>query len=301
MTPTIYEWAGGREAFERWLNAFYDLVEGDERAAPRVRRARERGAPRPRHDLVVRGDGRAGRLHRPTTAATSTCWPSTAGSRSRPSSGCASSRCCHARPTTAGLPDDPEFRAALMGYAEWGTRLAVHNSQPGAEVARARAGPALGLGRRPPYVPSLRADRLAFTREAQARHAAPAPSPSRVARSPCVSAWRRGGGRPVVREFERADAHVAAAPTPAPPPTPTPDAHAAARRRPPPLPAAGPGLAVGVTEFNANLLASPRRATAAGAVGGARATRSARSSPQFFRLVIDWASVQPSAGRARRT
>ena len=32
MTPTIYEWAGGRDAFERWLNAFYDLVEQDERA-----------------------------------------------------------------------------------------------------------------------------------------------------------------------------------------------------------------------------------------------------------------------------
>lgn len=31
----------------------------------------------------------------------------------------------------AGLPADPEFRAAIMGYAEWGTRLAVQNSQPG--------------------------------------------------------------------------------------------------------------------------------------------------------------------------
>src|SRR4051812_37111612 len=28
-TPTIYEWGGGREAFERWLNVFYDLVEGE--------------------------------------------------------------------------------------------------------------------------------------------------------------------------------------------------------------------------------------------------------------------------------
>jgi hemoglobin len=35
----------------------------------------------------------------------------------------------------ADFPDDPEFRAALMGYAEWGTRLALHNSQPGADVA----------------------------------------------------------------------------------------------------------------------------------------------------------------------
>src|ERR1700744_5954798 len=33
-TPTIYEWAGGTEAFERWLNRFYDLVEEDGSLAP---------------------------------------------------------------------------------------------------------------------------------------------------------------------------------------------------------------------------------------------------------------------------
>ena len=32
-----------------------------------------------------------------------------------------------------GLPDDPEFRSAFVGYLEWGTRLAVINSQPGVE------------------------------------------------------------------------------------------------------------------------------------------------------------------------
>jgi hypothetical protein len=41
----------------------------------------------------------------------------------------------------AGLPDDPEFRAALVGYLEWGTRLAMHNSQPGADVAQQAPGP----------------------------------------------------------------------------------------------------------------------------------------------------------------
>ena len=30
-----------------------------------------------------------------------------------------------------GLPADPEFRAAFVGYLEWGSRLAVLNSQPG--------------------------------------------------------------------------------------------------------------------------------------------------------------------------
>jgi hemoglobin len=29
-TPTIYQWAGGTLAFERWLNVFYDLVGRDE-------------------------------------------------------------------------------------------------------------------------------------------------------------------------------------------------------------------------------------------------------------------------------
>jgi hemoglobin len=54
----------------------------------------------------------------------------------------------------AGLPGDPEFRAALMGYAEWGTRLAVHNSQPGAEVAPHAPVPRWGWGVAPPYQPT---------------------------------------------------------------------------------------------------------------------------------------------------
>jgi hemoglobin len=28
--PSIYQWGGERAAFERWLNAFYDLVEADD-------------------------------------------------------------------------------------------------------------------------------------------------------------------------------------------------------------------------------------------------------------------------------
>jgi len=52
-----------------------------------------------------------------------------------------------------GLPADPEFRAALMGYAEWGTRLAMHNSQPGVAVAAHAPVPRWGWGVAPPYVP----------------------------------------------------------------------------------------------------------------------------------------------------
>jgi len=30
-----------------------------------------------------------------------------------------------------GVPEDPEFRAAFVGYLEWGSRLAVMNSADG--------------------------------------------------------------------------------------------------------------------------------------------------------------------------
>lgn len=32
-----------------------------------------------------------------------------------------------------GIPDDPEFRSAFVAYLEWGTRLAVLNSQIGVQ------------------------------------------------------------------------------------------------------------------------------------------------------------------------
>jgi hemoglobin len=51
----------------------------------------------------------------------------------------------------AGLPDDPEFRSALLAYLEWGTRLAMHNSQPGAEVVEDAPVPRWGWGVAPPY------------------------------------------------------------------------------------------------------------------------------------------------------
>ena len=53
-----------------------------------------------------------------------------------------------------GLPDDPEFRSAFVAYLEWGSRLAVMNSQPGAEAVIDAPMPAWGWGEaKGPYVP----------------------------------------------------------------------------------------------------------------------------------------------------
>lgn len=44
------------------------------------------------------------------------------------------------------MPDDPEFRSALVGYLEWGSRLAVINSQPGATADQHAPMPKWGWG-----------------------------------------------------------------------------------------------------------------------------------------------------------
>lgn len=51
------------------------------------------------------------------------------------------------------LPDDPEFRSALVGYLEWGSRLAVINSQPGAVADEHAPMPKWGWGEvKGPYI-----------------------------------------------------------------------------------------------------------------------------------------------------
>jgi hemoglobin len=52
-----------------------------------------------------------------------------------------------------GVPDDPEFRSALVAYLEWGTRVAVLNSQPGTVVDESAPMPKWGWGEpKGPYV-----------------------------------------------------------------------------------------------------------------------------------------------------
>ena len=150
QTPTIYEWAGGEDAFERWLNAFYDLVEGDEQLAPLF-------------------GGRVSQEHR---AHVLLWWTEVMGGPAAYSEelGGYPAMLAHHRgleitpeqrlrfvtllseaADRAGLPADPEFRAAIMGYAEWGSRLAMHNSGADAEVVEEAPVPRWGWGVAPPF------------------------------------------------------------------------------------------------------------------------------------------------------
>jgi hemoglobin len=150
--PTIYQWAGGRAGFARWLSAFYDLVEADALLAPLF-------------------GGRVSEEHRDHVT---TWWSEVMGGPDAYTTyhggyvhmlakhrGLAITDEQRLRFVTllsraadvADLPADPEFRAAIMGYAEWGTRLAVQNSAPDAVPVEQAPVPRWGWGVAPPYQP----------------------------------------------------------------------------------------------------------------------------------------------------
>jgi hemoglobin len=150
--PTLFEWAGGGVAIRRLIDSFYDRVEADSLLSTffpggvsEQHRAHVAdwwvevfGGP----DTYTREHGGYERMlahHRGLGI--------THEQRHRFASAMSLAA------DDAALPDDPEFRAALVGYLEWGTRLAVQNSQPDAEVVAHAPVPRWGWGVAPPYQP----------------------------------------------------------------------------------------------------------------------------------------------------
>jgi hemoglobin len=150
--PTLHEWAGGRPAVTRLIDAFYDRVERDDLLSPFFpggvsAEHREHvttwwcevlGGPA---DYTQRLGGYPAMLahHRDLNI--------TPEQRFRFAS------LMSLAADDARLPGDPEFRAALVGYLEWGTRLAMHNSHTGAGVVQEAPVPRWGWGVAPPYQP----------------------------------------------------------------------------------------------------------------------------------------------------
>jgi hemoglobin len=151
-TPSLVEWAGGPAAIARLIDAFYDRVERDDLLS-----AFFPGGVSPEHrhhvslwwtevfggptEYTDRLGGYARMLaHHRGLAITGDQRLRFATTMSQAAD-------------DAGLPADPEFRAALVGYLEWGTRLAMTNSQPGATPPERAPVPRWGWGVAPPYVP----------------------------------------------------------------------------------------------------------------------------------------------------
>jgi hemoglobin len=154
--PTLYEWAGGYEGLRRLTEVFYDRVLRDELLEPRFRNM----SPQHReHVAIWLGEVFGGPSRYsdelggyPAMLSHHLGLTLTEAERSRWAFLIAASA------DEAGLPDDPEFRSAFVAYVEWGTRIALANSQPGATPPPEAPVPHWGWGEAPPYRPEKQPD-----------------------------------------------------------------------------------------------------------------------------------------------
>src|SRR5687767_11868873 len=154
--PTLYEWIGGQPALDRLMTLFYSRVPSDPLLGPvfagmspahsqHVSRfvgevpggpptySAELGGATGGHVRMI-----AHHLGRGLTEKHRAQWV-------RLLLECADE---------IGVPADPEFRSALVAYLEWGSRLAVLNSQPGVAMPDASPMPKWGWGvPGGPYIP----------------------------------------------------------------------------------------------------------------------------------------------------
>ena len=149
--PTLYEWLGGADALAALFTRFYQLVPDDPLLGPVFAQVSPEHAE---HVAAFVGEVFGGPK----------VYSSAHGGHSnmiRHHLGRALDDTKRKRWITlllecadaCGVPDDPEFRSAFVAYLEWGTRLAVINSQPGASVTEEAPMPAWGWGEvKGPYV-----------------------------------------------------------------------------------------------------------------------------------------------------
>ncbi|HXC17072.1 MAG TPA: group II truncated hemoglobin [Holophagaceae bacterium] len=150
--PTLYEWIGGIDTLRRLTGRFYERVPADPILAPIFAHvdsshaehvalflAEVLGGPQ---DYSTKHGGHPEmirhHLNRHLTNDQRKAWVSLLLETA----------------DDLALPDDPEFRSALVGYLEWGSRLAVVNSQDGVQVDEQASMPRWGWGEaKGPYRP----------------------------------------------------------------------------------------------------------------------------------------------------
>lgn len=151
--PTLYEWAGGAEAIERMVMTFYDLTLKDDILRPFF----EHMSKEHKHYValwigeVFGGPEEYSKIHgalkshqRMIKAHLAYDIPEVARMRWI--------QLMSQAADMENIPDDPEFRSAMMAYFEWGTRM-QQVFLSGVPIPNESSVPKWGWGERKPYIP----------------------------------------------------------------------------------------------------------------------------------------------------
>ncbi len=125
--PSLYEWAGGQEVFEKLTSVFYDKVLKDELLSPLFKNMSPQHSRHVAHFIAevfggpkLYSEGDHGSHAEMVAHHIGKMLDET--KRQRWIGLLLQSA------DEVGLADDPEFRSAFVGYLEWGSRIAVINS-----------------------------------------------------------------------------------------------------------------------------------------------------------------------------
>ncbi len=149
--PTLYDWAGGMPAFDRLTEGFYRRVHADPLLAPVFAHV---GDAHANHVALWLAEVFGGP---PSYTDEHGGYPAMMrhhlGLAITPERRARWAQLISEAADEAGLPEDPEFRSAFVAYVEWGSRIGMANSQPGAAPPAEAPVPRWGWGEAPPYPP----------------------------------------------------------------------------------------------------------------------------------------------------
>jgi hemoglobin len=127
-TPTVYEWAGGQDTFEKLTEVFYAKVSNDDMLGDLFRTMSSEHSKYVAHFLsevlggpkLYTGESKKSHAHMISRHV---------GRKLDETQRKRWIQLFLEAADEIGMPDDPEFRARLVSYLEWGSRMAVANSQ----------------------------------------------------------------------------------------------------------------------------------------------------------------------------
>jgi len=127
-TPTVYEWAGGQDTFEKLTEVFYAKVSNDDMLGDLFRTMSSEHSKYVAHFLSevpgapkqYTGESKKSHAHMISRHV---------GRKLDETQRKRWIQLFLESADEIGMPDDPEFRARLVSYLEWGSRMAVANSQ----------------------------------------------------------------------------------------------------------------------------------------------------------------------------